>query len=948
MAQDQGTGNGEAAAPADAPQWLMDLRARSALMRKRRERPAGLCFGRWLGDFLDQDTPSGLLHAEERLLFSAANGGACVLQSRAGRLWAEFDGWRKQHSMREAPDLHSDAGFAEALAKYIGGAPESVQEVVHEATMRAVVGIGLPADWEPKDAAETAKLAALQHEYFKQLEAEAYPARTLAAARTSDGFYKFASEAVCHAFAPPPPHAVKLQDDWFAPLLRNDPFNLPKEIREKIEDQPRVVRGFFAELIRHLKHWAGADVAWPQKLKEQPRALRPHFDAVFERYEREGWRRIDPDDPEVRVRAGFLRFLAQGGDESAPVHERALELHGAYVAEDLDLSGCTIPQPLFLRGCYFEGQILLTEAAAKSLDLSTSRVRSIAGQGARISGGVAFDNGFRSCGGTAFPNAAIEGRLSCEGGTFVSENAPAIDCSGARIAGDACLSEGFLSEGRVCFSGASAGGSLNCAGGTFRNRTENGEGVALDCSDAKISGNATLANGFRSEGMVSFPGAKIGGALNCKMGTFVNHTRDGKGKALSFESAQIEDGVYLRHGFLAEGEVRFHGARIKANFECDGGRLVNPVLLESGANVAWNNALNLVRATIDGTLWMGPRAGDALSKAKFVGSVNLAGAHAHEISDHPSVWPIKGAGKATHTYIHLDGFTYDRLAGGDHSAGTRKRWLDRQPPAHLGLEFRPQPFAQLVRVYREMGHEGRARDIAKFKERRRRRARFIKLWHGWRGRPRFWMDIFGGGFLSSALDGLSWPFALLGRAFSRTAISALFALEWAVVGFGAAYGYGYFRLGAFLLVLWLMGGVIYEGAASQSAFAPSNPALYLNKELQAKCGENWTRCSGAPAEMPGFSPYIYSLDVMLPGLDLGQKHDWQPVYRPDRRMRMGLPRFTSKPEEDPDRSIIPRFSFEAEPLAEGTLDTIVRTQMLLSWLALGLLFSILSGIIKKD
>ena len=85
MAQDQGTGNGEAAAPADAPQWLMDLRARSALMRKRRERPAGLCFGRWLGDFLDQDTPSGLLHAEEKLLFAAANGGACALQSRAGR-----------------------------------------------------------------------------------------------------------------------------------------------------------------------------------------------------------------------------------------------------------------------------------------------------------------------------------------------------------------------------------------------------------------------------------------------------------------------------------------------------------------------------------------------------------------------------------------------------------------------------------------------------------------------------------------------------------------------------------------------------------------------------------------------------------------------------------------------------------------------------------------------
>ena len=100
--------------------------------------------------------------------------------------------------------------------------------------------------------------------------------------------------------------------------------------------------------------------------------------------------------------------------------------------------------------------------------------------------------------------------------------------------------------------------------------------------------------------------------------------------------------------------------------------------------------------------------------------------------------------------------------------------------------------------------------------------------------------------------------------------------------------------------------------------------------------------------MPGFSPFVYSLDVMLPGLDLGQKHDWQPVYRPDRRVQMGLPTFTSKPVDDPDHTLIPQLSIETQPLGEGVLDGFVRTQMLLSWLALGLLLSIVSGIIKKD
>ena len=198
MGQNESTAKGEAA----TPQWLMDLKARSAVMRERRERPAGLCFGRWLGDFLDRDTPSGLLPAEEKLLFAAVKGEPCVLQSRASRLWTEFDRWRKRHSTMDVPNIYAEADFAEALTRFLAGAPEAVQEVVHEATMQAVVEIGLPADWEPKDAAETEKLASLQHEYFRQLEAEAHPAITVAGAKTDNGFYLLAAKAVTHAFAP--------------------------------------------------------------------------------------------------------------------------------------------------------------------------------------------------------------------------------------------------------------------------------------------------------------------------------------------------------------------------------------------------------------------------------------------------------------------------------------------------------------------------------------------------------------------------------------------------------------------------------------------------------------------------------------------------------------------------------------------------------------------------
>jgi hypothetical protein len=53
----------------------------------------------------------------------------------------------------------------------------------------------------------------------------------------------------------------------------------------------------------------------------------------------------------------------------------------------------------------------------------------------------------------------------------------------------------------------------------------------------------------------------------------------------------------------------------------------------------------------------------------------------------------------------LDNFTYDRLAG-DRSwdPDLRKEWLKRQPREHLDKNFRSQPFEQLVKVLRTMGH----------------------------------------------------------------------------------------------------------------------------------------------------------------------------------------------------------------------------------------------------
>ncbi len=926
MAQEVSPGNGEAlAADARPPQWLIDLKAKAEGMRERRERPAGLAFGRWLGDFLDRETESGLLPAEEKLLFAAAQGEACVLQSRAARLWAAFEAWRKKVHRTILP---VEEGFAEAMTQFLAGAPEAVQEVVHEATIAAFLELGLPADWEPKSAEEAEKLAQAQQEYFARLAAEANPPALIAAAKNDEGFYLLAVETVLQA-----PAGAR-------DAAHSDALDLSEETQAKIDEQPRVLRDFFAELVWHVRREPGTDQAFLTKLKADPEALRPHFDAAFQRYEREQWRWVDPDDTEVRIRASFLRFLCIGGDDAAPVHERRLEVRGAYVEEDLDLSGCIIPQPLLFFRSHFAGQVLLKDADTKSLDFQKSHVRSVYGESAHIRGAIFLHGGFRATAGVSFPYANIEGRLSGEGSTFLSGGGSAINCSGARIYGDVGLQDGFLGEGQVVFINARIGGDLLCSGGTFRNHKEDGSGVALGCGGAEITGDALLSDGFQAIGCALFQGAMIGGALDCRLGSFINRTADGTGVALACTGAVIAKGAFLCDGFSGQGEVKFYRTHVRGDLLCIGGRFDNSAADKSDDSSTWTpraaSALNLIGARIDGTLWMGPHGGDAHARADIAGSVYLSGSHAHVIVDHPSSWPSEKVlvpeGKKLPALIYSDGFTYDRMGGsGDYSTATRKRWLDRQPPGISAWDLGRSPSSSS------------SRSTARWAM----RAMLVKSRNSRSGG--------GGGRVSSScgmagvsrprlfapLNWLAWPFAIARRAVARSIISVLYALEWLIVGFGTAYGYGYFRLSAFLIALWLAGGFIYASASNQGAFAPSNPVIYLNAELREKCAKNWTDCKGAPPELPSFSPLTYSLDVMLPVLDLGQKRDWQPVSRTDQPVKVVLPFLGGLPGRDlKDRPEI--------VLGEGALDNIVRGQTLLSWAALGLLALMLSGLIKKD
>lgn len=83
----------------------------------------------------------------------------------------------------------------------------------------------------------------------------------------------------------------------------------------------------------------------------------------------------DGSDPNKLIRASFLRFLLLGGDEQAPVHEKGVQLSGAWIQDQLSIENCLLPYGMKLLMCKFDEPIIAKDAhVAGLLNLSGSHL----------------------------------------------------------------------------------------------------------------------------------------------------------------------------------------------------------------------------------------------------------------------------------------------------------------------------------------------------------------------------------------------------------------------------------------------------------------------------------------------------------------------------------------------------------------------------------------------
>ena len=458
---------------------------------------------------------------------------------------------------------------------------------------------------------------------------------------------------------------------------------------------------------------------------------------------------LDPKRPEKpteanTIHAGLIRFLALGGDDDNPVHEAGVQLWGAWINEELDLTAAIATRRLNIKHTRFVEPILAHNTHLPALYLDGCNIPGLRADGFRIIGGVHLRNGFKA-------------------------------------------------TGEVCLSGGQIGDNLDCSGGSF----ENANGDALSADGAKIAGSVFLTDGFTAKGSVRLVGAQIGGYLYCDDGSFEN----AGGYALNADRATVTGGFFFR-------------------------RVTN-----------------------------------------IKGFVDLTAAHVGSFVDDSASWH-------ENTLI-LDGFAYDRIAGGPTDAATRIAWLNKQHPRFLNEDFRPQPWEQLVKVLREMGHRRDANEVAIAKQHALRAAGKVGTRKPKTDFPdRWWMPAKAWCWFDVRWNDLSNDFAK----------GAHYAYGWL-----AGFGYRPTRIILWAVALWLASAFAFSTAAENGLMAPSNPVLHAheaggNVDVTA-CGANgdvaparyWVRCAGMPAEYTTFSPLGYAADMILPLVNLQQDSEWGPV-----------------------------------------------------------------------
>jgi hypothetical protein len=492
----------------------------------------------------------------------------------------------------------------------------------------------------------------------------------------------------------------------------------------------------------------------------------------------------------------------------------------------------------------------------------------------------------------------------------------ALNVSRAKISGAVFLDGKFESFGEVRFNSVTVRGAFRCHGASMNGALPQCPPAsdtlaekpdverALALSRAEIGNMLVLNSGFNSFGTVDLRNATIKGDLDCAGGTFygcharkkdVTSDRHTQPVCLAVSGAVISGSVFLtgvrvdadvgsweleerenRASFRSRGLVRFRGTRIERNLHLEGGLFscvedtrVHPRTSQRTIGAAKSRLRHLrpshptppempyvalfQTVMVAGTTFLAardsPEDASATRVVHFKGSVSFEGMRTNVWEDDQAAWPqCRSHDARCPPVLELDGLIYQRLRG-PIEGPKRLFWLLHQPAQDLtrsrdgklqrGFGFKTQPWEQCARVLYDMGYRPGARFLY------RKEQEYLRARGGMTLFPRIYNALLG---------------MLVGHGFRPQ-----YALYWAVS-------------------LFVMGSIFFDFAKAHNQITPADTLVLQSS--QYKEANSSTRattdnaCKDAragripPIDYPKFDPFLYSVDVLLPVVEIRQEHYW--------------------------------------------------------------------------
>lgn len=622
---------------------------------------------------------------------------------------------------------------------------------------------------------------------------------------------------------------------------------------------------------------------------------------------------LDVDSPEHGsqwteervIRAEVVSALLLGATGPEPGNSPALRLRGARIVGRVDLMSATIAYPLVCEYCHFEQELRFVEAATRTVRLVSCWLAAFNGARMRAEGIVNFHT------------TTIEGTLRLERAKVVGEVCVrrvsvgrqgvevALAADGLVVEGPMECSDGFTAHGAVHLRGARIGGRLDLREAVL----DNPGGRALRAGNLVVEGPLD-ATRLEAAGEVRLMNSRIAGWMSLRGATL----RNPGGRALSAGGIVLGGGLWGHQGLSAEGEVRLIGSRLGGNLNLTGAVLSHPDGI----------ALNLDRSAltdVDATEIKVAAGTLSFANAQITGQVGLADARLNGGADRLALAGdgavIGGAlqlsrlraqgGLSLRTCrvggrVHLIGavlenpggialrmsrgeIAADMFCGGMTAVGSLKLSGARianhlqlndvllsDPDVAFNAEtlqaatvtLRPRaPIEGLVTF--KLAHIGRLRDDPSCWPRQLTLDGFTygSLEPRLPARDRLrWLARDPDSHRSQPYEQLASSYAAIGQSVQarrvlhakerreRAAKSPL-GRAWGVVqDVTVAYGYQPWRAVLWLIALLASGSVIF--------------ALHAPPPLVA-------------GQAPHFNPVIYTLDLLVPIVDLGQKHAFNPA-----------------------------------------------------------------------